>query len=73
MYYRDHPPPHFHAIYGEFEATVGIATGTLIDGEIPPRAMTLVREWTKLHRNELDENWQLARTGQALRQLDPLQ
>ncbi|MDX1812738.1 MAG: DUF4160 domain-containing protein [Gammaproteobacteria bacterium] len=20
MYYRDHGPPHFHAIYGEYEA-----------------------------------------------------
>jgi len=27
MYYRDRAPPHFHAIYGEFEATVSIGTG----------------------------------------------
>ncbi|MDQ2786112.1 MAG: DUF4160 domain-containing protein, partial [Chloroflexota bacterium] len=20
MYYKDHPPPHFHARYGEYEA-----------------------------------------------------
>jgi hypothetical protein len=31
MYYRDHAPPHFHAIYGEFEATVSIATGDLLN------------------------------------------
>jgi len=24
MYYRDHEPPHFHAIYGEHEAQVVI-------------------------------------------------
>jgi hypothetical protein len=24
MYFREHPPPHFHAIYGEHEATVSI-------------------------------------------------
>jgi hypothetical protein len=29
MYYRDHGPAHFHAIYGDFEATVNILTGQL--------------------------------------------
>jgi hypothetical protein len=32
MYYDDHPPPHFHAIYGEHEAKIGIETLELIDG-----------------------------------------
>jgi hypothetical protein len=27
LYYRDHVPPHFHAIYGEFEAEIEIASG----------------------------------------------
>ena len=27
MYYRDHAPPHFHAIYGEYDAEVEIDTG----------------------------------------------
>ena len=22
FYYRDHNPPHFHAVYGEFEAEI---------------------------------------------------
>lgn len=26
MYYSDHAPPHFHAIYGEHEAAVDIHT-----------------------------------------------
>jgi hypothetical protein len=29
MYYRDHGPPHFHAIYGGFEVTVEIETGNV--------------------------------------------
>lgn len=33
MYYRDHPPPHFHAIYGEFEITVEIVSG-IVNGTI---------------------------------------
>ena len=24
MYFNDHPPPHFHAIYGEYEAVIAI-------------------------------------------------
>jgi Domain of unknown function (DUF4160) len=27
MYIRDHPPPHFHAVYGEHEAFIAIETG----------------------------------------------
>lgn len=26
MYYRDHEPPHFHAVYGEYQAQIVIAT-----------------------------------------------
>lgn len=44
MYYRDHPPPHFHARYGEFEATFSIETGNIIEGNMPKRAASLVRE-----------------------------
>jgi hypothetical protein len=27
MCFTDHPPPHFHVRYGEFESQVEIATG----------------------------------------------
>lgn len=36
--YRDHDPPHFHAIYGEFEVTVGITDG-VVTGRFPRRAL----------------------------------
>ena len=44
-YFPDHPPPHFHARYAEYEATVDIATGTLLSGALPPRARRMVQEW----------------------------
>jgi hypothetical protein len=44
MYYRDHPPPHFHAIYGEFEALIDVASGAVIEGVLPRRANDLVAE-----------------------------
>ena len=49
----DRQPPHFHAIYGEYEAVVQIETREVVRGEIPPRALAMVREWASLRRNEL--------------------
>ena len=53
MYYDDHPPPHFHAIYGAHEAKIGIETLELIEGKLPRRALGLVLDWAELHRQEL--------------------
>ena len=72
MYYRDHAPPHFHAIYGEHEATIEIATAKVLDGSLPRRALKMVIEWTKTHRSELEENWDRARRGASLASIEPL-
>ena len=69
MFIVDHPPPHFQAIYGEFEANVSIETGKVIDGKLPKRAARLVSEWTDLHRAELMANWDLARVHGALERI----
>ncbi len=72
MYYRDHPPPLFHAIYGEFEATVEIESG-IVNGELPRRALAHVQEWRSLHRQELTDIWNLARVGKPLPRIEPLE
>ena len=72
MYYRDHPPPHFHAEYGEHEITVEIESG-VVNGRFPRRALTAVLEWYELHGDELLDNWQLARQKQPLHRIDPLE
>ncbi len=33
MYWADHPPPHFHDLYAEYEAKIDIRTLDLIEGE----------------------------------------
>ena len=63
MYYSDHQPPHFHALYAEHEAVIAIRTLAPIQGSLPPRAMALVREWAAIHREELESDWELARRG----------
>jgi hypothetical protein len=72
MYFRDHAPPHFHAIYGEHEAVIEIATAKVMDGSLPKRARRLVVEWAKAHRVELEEDWNRAQAGRPLRPIDPL-
>ena len=73
MYYRDHAPPHFHAIYGEYEAEVEISTATILDGKLPTKAKALVVEWAAQHRALLLRNWSLARAGQPLEPIEPLE
>ena len=71
MYYRDHSPPHFHAIYGDYEITVEIESG-IINGRFPKRALKLVFEWLDIHKDELLENWQLAEGRRPLNKIQPL-
>lgn len=73
MYYRDHGVPHFHAIYGSQEAVIAIPGLRLLEGRLPPRALALVRTWGRLHRDELQRDWELARSRRVLRQIAPLE
>ncbi len=72
MFFNDHPPPHFHAVYGEFQARVDIDQLRLIEGEFPRRALELVLDWAELHKAELLENWRLCRDKRQPRSIDPL-
>ncbi|HET7841422.1 MAG TPA: DUF4160 domain-containing protein [Terriglobia bacterium] len=72
MFYSEHGVPHFHAAYGEYEISVEIETGT-VRGQFPPRALRLVLDWRALHKRELLEDWELARTGQILKPVAPLE
>ena len=72
MYYRDHAPPHFHAIYGEYDAEVEIATAAVLAGDLPRRARALVADRAVAHRADLQRNWERARAGQPLDPIDPL-
>lgn len=57
MYWGDHAPPYFHALYAEHEALVDIQTLEVVRGSLPKRALALLMEWAKDHQNELMENW----------------
>jgi hypothetical protein len=72
MYYSDENPPHFHARYGEHEARIAIATGTVLHGSLPPGSLRLVRTWVELHRADLVVCWQRAVNGLGPGTIEPL-
>jgi len=73
MYYRDHLPPHFHALYAGWEANVEISSGNLMDGQLPAAARRLVKTWAGGHREELLDDWERARAGRDLTPIAPLE
>jgi hypothetical protein len=72
MYYDDHNPPHFHAIYGDHEAQIAIDSLEILEGELPRRAGALVHEWAQLHQAELRQNWRRLVDHDELKRVDPL-
>ena len=72
MFYRDHNPPHFHAVYGEFEGIIDIEKNEMVAGYLPRSVLGLVTEWTALHQPELMDNWERARQQESLKDIAPL-
>lgn len=72
MYFDDHAPPHFHAIYGNEEAVLAVDTLAVVEGHLPRRALSLVLEWASLHRAELRDNWSRAERHEPLKPVPPL-
>jgi hypothetical protein len=72
MFWNDHPPPHFHAVYAGDEVKIDIRTLEVIEGRLPRRALALVLEWAQEHRSELMENWKLCSNNQPVQKIAPL-
>lgn len=71
MYFiqAEHNPPHIHAIYGDDTAAITIRDGEVLDGHLPPKALSMVREWTALNEADLISIWET----QEFRALKPLE
>jgi hypothetical protein len=72
MYWRDHSPPHYHASYGDHEALIVIEDASVYAGSLPRRALRLVREWHRLHQDEIAGAWERAWTRVEPGTIDPL-
>jgi hypothetical protein len=72
IYYRDHAPPHFHAVYGEHEAKMDIRTG-VVTGHLPRRALKHIEEWRQRHQVELLTAWMQAQADVPPSKIEPLE
>ena len=72
MYPNDHNPPHFHAIYGDDEATFIISPFGLDEGWLPPRCSALVCEWAMKNETALLQSWNEIRIGRKPAKIAPL-
>ena len=70
MYFlaSEHNPPHIHAIYNKNIAVIDIQTLEIIEGELPKRALRLVKEWILIHKNEIKNIWKT----QQFKKIEPL-
>jgi len=73
MFWQEHAPPHFHALYAEYEAVIDIRTLETIRGSLPRRALELTIEWATLHKDDLMEDWKLCEIRQNPRKIPPLE
>ena len=55
---KEHNPPHIHAYYGNKSASFLILTGEILNGDFPNRAAKLVKEFIKIHQDELLDMWE---------------
>ncbi|MGA7878277.1 MAG: DUF4160 domain-containing protein [Desulfoferrobacter sp.] len=69
MYFKEHGIPHFHALYGEYNGVFELDTLEMIEGDLPQRAVKMIKEWGTTYRKDLLEMW----TSQKFRQLPGLE
>lgn len=71
MYFlgSEHNPPHIHVIYGEYLGVIDIKTLEMLEGDLPAKAVSMIREWTKKYQAELIEMW----NTQQFKTLPPLE
>jgi len=68
LYYDDHGVPHFHAVSPDFDFKIAISNLTIISGtgHLRGRDLVAIQTWGQKHRDVLYSNWQLAREGKPL-------
>jgi len=57
VYSREHPPPHFHALYAEFEELIVIDSLETYAGKLPTIQRKKVIEWAIDKKDFLLENF----------------
>ncbi len=66
---KEHNPPHFHVIYGEYNGVIDIQTLQVIEGDLPAKGLKLIQEWAGEYQSDLMDIW----NTQIFRKLPPLE
>lgn len=72
MNWDEHSPPHFHVEYAEYNASIDIQKSQVIRGALPSKQLKLVLAWSEIHKDELMQNWELARDMKPINRINPL-
>ncbi len=72
IYFDDHPPSHFHAEYGEYEAVFSIKDGEVINGKLPNTAKKLVKKWYGLQKENILKAWEQIQNDEVFDKVPPL-
>lgn len=66
---KEHNLPHLHAIYGEYMSAINIETLEVIEGDLPEKALKLVKEWILKNKKDIMNIWET----QNFRKIKPLE
>ncbi|HEY4847338.1 MAG TPA: DUF4160 domain-containing protein [Methylocella sp.] len=63
FYFDEHPPPHFHAVFGECMAQIQIDPTQVLRGSLPPAKLATVLVWAPKNRAGLMNAWTAIAAG----------
>lgn len=72
MFYDEHNPPHIHVEFQNNKAVIDF-NGNILKGNLKSRTATrLIREWIDIHFKDLEDDWNLAQSGEKINEIEPL-
>lgn len=62
-------PIHIHAEYQGFEALIAVQTGDVLQGALPRKVASIIKDWCLNHQAELLDNWDKAQHFEPLNKI----
>jgi hypothetical protein len=71
---QKHNEPHFHVILTDGKkASVAVADGRVLEGELSRRHKELIMAWMLIHKEEIWDRWNKAVAGHYIQRIEPKQ
>ncbi len=74
MYYIDteqHHFPHLHVEYNEYRCIFDL-NGKIIEGKLPIKQKRITQAWIEIHKEELNNLWNIVVQGKGSFRIEPL-